>query len=324
MNDFNKSQKQNSSTNYVEYKNELSSINAAALASPENFVNRTEEAYHRNLLSIAESITANSCRLVLLFGPSSSGKTTTSHLLRNIFPQMGIDSVIISLDDFYRGESQAPLLPNGQHDYESVQALNIPEIRQCLMSLIQNHSCDMPQFNFEIRRPHPYRRHVELKENGVAIVEGIHALNPIILQNLPEKGVGKIYISVKQGMRDGSRQLFDANEMRLVRRIVRDYNFRGTTPQRTLQMWPSVMDGERKYIKPYRSSVDYTINSLHLYETCVLKTQAMELLRAVPEQSAQYSTAQRLLKSLEPFVAISQELVPKNSILREFVGGGIY
>ena len=311
-------------TNYVVYRNELSSVNAAAVASPEAFVRSTEEAYFQNLQTIAKSIAVSSCKLVMLFGPSSSGKTTTSYVLQDVLKQSGIESVIISLDDFYRGERQAPLLPNGQHDYESVEALNIPEIEACLLGLIQKNACDMPQFDFEIRMPSIKRRHVELQENGIAIVEGIHALNPVITQNLPAQGVRKIYISVKQGMRDGTRELLDANEMRLVRRIVRDYNFRGTSPQRTLSMWPSVMDGERKYIKPYRGTVDYTINSLHLYETCVLKTQAIELLQAVPETSGQFSAAQNLARSLNLFEPIDSGLVPKNSILREFIGGGIY
>jgi Uridine kinase len=302
----------------------LSSVNAAAVTSPEAFVRSTEEAYLQNLQEIAEGITSSSCKLVMLFGPSSSGKTTTSYVLQSLLQKSGIGSVIISLDDFYRGEYQAPLLPNGQHDYESVEALDVPEIEACLLSLIQKNFCDMPVFDFEVHMPSLSRRHVELKENGVAIVEGIHALNPVITQNLPAQGVRKIYISVKQGMRDGVRELLDANEMRLVRRIVRDYNFRGTGPQRTLSMWPSVMDGERKYIKPYRGTVDYTINSLHLYETCVLKTQAVELLQAVPETSEQFSAAQGLARSLNLFEPIDSGLVPKNSILREFIGGGIY
>ncbi len=313
-------------TDFVEYQNELSWINAAANTSPEAFVTSTEEAYHKNIRDIAKSIseTQDCCKLVMLFGPSSSGKTTTSHLLESAFREIGIGSTIISLDDFYRGESQAPLLPNGQHDYESVNALNVPEIESCLLSLINDNRCDMPVFNFEIRMPYPHRRQVVLKEHDIAIVEGIHALNPVITEKLPANGVSKIYISVKQGIHDGENELFTANGMRLVRRIVRDYNFRGTTPERTLAMWPAVMEGERKYIKPYRNEVDYTINSLHLYETCVLKMQAISILETVQKDSEQYGLAQRLIQSLQKFEPIRYEFVPKISILREFIGGGIY
>ncbi len=312
-------------TNFVEYRNELSRINAAATTAPDAFVAKTEETYLKNIEDIASHISkVENSKLVMLFGPSSSGKTTSSHLLESAFHELGIGSTIISLDDFYRGEHQAPLLPNGQHDYESVHALNVEEVVRCLLGLIENNRCDMPVFNFEIRMPYPHRRQVVLKEHDIAIVEGIHALNPVITEKLPEKGVSKIYISVKQGIMDGKKELFTANDMRLVRRIVRDYNFRGTSPERTLRMWPSVMEGERKYIKPYRSEVDYTINSLHLYETCVLKTQAISILKEVSSKSEQYGEAQKLIQSLSVFEPISGDLVPKKSILREFIGGGIY
>ncbi|MBW7573674.1 uridine kinase family protein [Caproiciproducens faecalis] len=312
--------------NFVEYQNELSKINTAASTQPEAFVVRTEESYHQSIRNIARSIAGQmrDCRLIMLSGPSSSGKTTTSHLLKNAFQSIGIGSTIISLDDFYRGERQAPVLANGQHDYESVDALDVPDVERCLLSLIENHHCTMPVFNFEIHMPYPHKRHVSLREHDIAIVEGIHALNPIFLDKLPKEGVCKIYISVKQGIYEGSRELFNANEMRLVRRIVRDYNFRGAKPTRTLEMWPMVMDGERKYIKPYRSGADYTINSLHTYETCVLVNQAIPLLKTVPADCGQYPLTKKLIESLEKFTPVSSEFVPQDSIIREFIGGGIY
>jgi uridine kinase len=312
--------------NFVEYPNELSRINAAAVSTPEAFVAETEEAYHQNILDIAKNIKEgdSGCKLVMLFGPSSSGKTTTSHLLKSAFQEIGIGSTIISLDDFYLGECQAPLLPNGQHDYECVDALNVPEIKNCLFNLVETNHCDMPVFNFEIHMPYPHKRHVSLEEHDIAIVEGIHALNPIVISQLPADKVKKIYISVKQGINNGEDELFDANDMRLVRRIVRDYNFRGTKPERTLGMWPMVMEGERKYIKPYRSEVDYTINSLLLYETCVLKNQAIPLLQSVSQESDQFDLANKLITSLNEFEPINSSIVPGKSIIREFIGGGIY
>lgn len=312
--------------NFVEYQNELSKINAAATEQPGAFVMQTEEAYHQSIKNIAKNIAKQKqgCRLIMLSGPSSSGKTTTSNLLKNAFQSIGIGSTIISLDDFYRGERQAPVLANGQHDYESVDALDVPEIEKCLLCLMETNHCTMPVFNFEIHMPYPHRRHVSLREHDIAIVEGIHALNPIFIDQLPQQGVCKIYISVKQGIHEGSNELFTANGMRLVRRIVRDYNFRGAKPVRTLEMWPTVMDGERKYIKPYRGDADYTINSLHTYETCVLANQAIPLLKTVPADCGQYSLTQKLIGSLEKFIPISSDFVPKDSIIREFIGGGIY
>lgn len=313
-------------TAFVEYQNELSQINAAASSQPEAFVTQTEGAYHRNIKDIVKSIVEQKkdCKLVMLSGPSSSGKTTTANLLKNAFQEVGVNSTIISLDDFYRGERQAPLLPNGQHDYECVDALDVPDIENCLMSLIEKNQCDMPVFNFEIHMPYPHRRQILLNSQDIAIVEGIHALNPVFIDKLPMRGVCKIYISVKQGIWEGASELFTANGMRLVRRIVRDYNFRGAKPLRTLEMWPSVMDGENRYIKPYRAGVDFTINSLHAYETCVLINQALPLLESVPAGSEQYALTKRLISSLEKFVPISADIVPENSIIREFIGGGIY
>ncbi len=313
-------------TSFVEYQNELSQINAIASTQPEAFVAQTEAAYHQNIRDIAASIAGQrqDCKLVMLSGPSSSGKTTTANLLRNAFQEINVDSTIISLDDFYRGEHQAPLLANGQHDYECLDALNVSEIETCLLNLTEKNRCDTPVFNFEIHMPYPHRRQVVLKEHDIAIVEGIHALNPIFIDKLPVNQVSKIYISVKQGIYEETNELFTANGVRLLRRIVRDYNFRGTKPGRTLQMWPSVMDGERKYIKPFRVGADYTINSLHAYEICVLSNQAIPLLKTISANHEYYDLACRLLSSLEKFVSISAEIVPKNSIIREFIGGGIY
>jgi uridine kinase len=312
--------------NFVEYQNELIKINDAASLNPKEFVLKAEYSYHEDINNIAKNIVNNKkgCKLIMLSGPSSSGKTTTSNLLKDALEKNGIGSTIISLDDFYRGEKQAPILPNGQHDYECVEALNIDEIKKCLLNLVNTNSCVMPIFNFETHTPFPYKRTVTLNENDIAIVEGLHALNPIFRSELPDKGVCKIYISVKQGIISSGRELFTANGMRLIRRIVRDYNFRGAKPERTLEMWPNVMVGERKYIKPFRPDADYTINSLHAYETCVLLNQAIPILKTVDSNDQQYSFCQRLIEILKEFVPINSEFVPKNSIIREFIGGGIY
>lgn len=313
-------------TSFAEYQNELSQINAAASSQPEAFVIRTEETYHNDIKEIATSIVKQKkdCKLVMLSGPSSSGKTTTANLLKAAFQEIGVTSTIISLDDFYRGECQAPLLPNEKHDYECVEALDVQDIENCLLSLMKNNQCEMPIFNFEIHMPFPHRRQVILNPQDIVIIEGIHALNPVIIEKLPISGICKIYISVKQGIQEGPKELFTANGMRLVRRIVRDYNFRGTKPQNTLEMWRSVMDGERRFIKPYRAGADFTINSLHSYETCVLVNQALPLLKTVAAGTGEYDLAKRLIDSLVKFIPISTDLVPEDSIIREFIGSGIY
>lgn len=313
----------NPENKFIEYENNIEKINCAARNGPVSFVQNSESAFHKNIMDIALKIKNEKerCKLVMLAGPSSSGKTTTAHLLTNALKEIGVGSVEISLDDFYLGEYRAPLLPNGQHNYECIEALNVEELKKCLRDLIETNRCSMPVFDFEIRAPYPHKRHITLKDGDIAVIEGIHALNPILFDGLPSLKVHKVYISVKQGVTDGKTQLIGPNDVRLVRRIVRDYNFRGTKPERTLAMWDNVMAGEYKNIKPYRNDADFTINSFHAYELCVLKGQATELLEGVRHGSRFYTAASKLLKALSMFYGIDGSIVPKNSIIREFIGG---
>ncbi len=310
---------------YVAYRNSVEAINRAVETDPAAFVQKVEQEYHRNVMNIAKKIASESpmCKLVMLAGPSSSGKTTTAHLLKKALGEVGVGSVSISLDDFYLGEGLAPLLPNGKHDYECLESLDVAEIQKCLAGLVQNNRCEMPVFDFEQHVPYPHRRQVILHDHEVAVVEGIHALNPQLLSQLSELRVHRIYISVKQGIYSSSGEILGPNDVRLVRRLVRDYNFRRTSPDETLSMWPNVMHGERTYIKPFRKDADITVNSLHTYELCVLKPQAMELLPTVPAESKNYPVAQKLMAGLQRISAIDTDLVPKNSMIREFIGGGM-
>ena len=310
---------------YVAYRNRLEDINRAVRTDASAFVEAAEAAYRKNIAAIAAEIAAENpaCRLIMLAGPSSSGKTTTAHLLKKALVEAGVGCVSISLDDFYLGESLAPMLPNGKRDYECLEALNLKEIQKCLYELVKNNRCEMPVFDFEQHVPYPHRRQVVLHDRDVAVVEGIHALNPLLISALPEFRVHRIYISVKQGVRDSSRDVLGPNDIRLVRRLVRDYNFRGTTPGATIAMWPNVMRGEYRYIKPFRKDADTTVNSFHDFELNVLAEPAVSLLSTVPAGSPEYGTAVRLSEALTRFDPVSQSLVPKSSMIREFIGGGI-
>lgn len=311
---------------YIHYANRLEIINERSGHDPAAFVAQTEQRYHDAVEEAAQQILASTdrCGIVMLAGPSSSGKTTTAHLLADAVKRKGIPAVIVSLDDFYLGERNAPMLKNGQHDYESLQAIDVPRLQSCLLDLMTKRVCEMPVFNFEVHQPHPYTRHVVLREHEVVVVEGLHALNPVISENLPKDRLLKVYISVKQGIDDGEEELLSPKDIRLIRRVVRDYNFRGSMPERTLSMWGNVLDGERKYINPYRPGADLIINSFHAYELGVLAPVAIPLLQAVPDGSPFFSWCKPLLKALERFLPIRTELVPQTSILREFIGGGKY
>ena len=296
-------------------------INRDVQKDPQNLVDKMEACYQEQLLEIAKKL-QNHCKVVLLAGPSGSGKTTTAHMLREQLRSLGTETTIISLDDFYLGIPQTPRLPNGEYDYESVYALNLEEVHRCLLGLLEHGSCEKPNFDFVAGKPFPHRTKIELGKNGIAIVEGIHALNPIIAHNLPLEGLVKIYLSVKQGI-DSDEQhatILGPRDLRFIRRLTRDYKYRGVDPARMISMWDNVCRGEDLYIHPFQHSSDYTINSIHIYEPCVFLSVAMPLLQEIPEHHPKYSYAQDLIKGLRAFVPIDSEKVPSQSLLREFIG----
>ena len=310
---------------YVRHLNQVEAINDCAMRNPQHLIDLSEKSFHQELSNIASDLLKRKAKVVLLAGPSSSGKTTTAHMLGQCLTELGNDAQVISLDDFYKMPQEAPKNADGTPDFESIYALRIDEIQRSLRELMEHSACDKPQFDFHHHCPFKEMQHIELKPGGIAIVEGIHALNPIFSGNIPKEGLIKIYISIKQGIEYKNEQLLGPNEVRMIRRIVRDYAFRSTNPAQTIAMWPSVMNGEYRYIKPFRSQADYTINSLHAYEPCVFRTRAMRLLRDVEEsEGKEYEIAQQLFFVLKLFRSISPELVPKNSLLREFLGGGFY
>ena len=311
---------------YRKFTFHLEQINEAAQNEPAAFVNEVEYAFRENMQMIARDLLRkeSQCRVIMLSGPSSSGKTTTAHILMEELQNLGIGTVIISLDNFYLGRGIAPLLPDGEYDYESIEALNIPEIERCLTSLIQKGCCDMPEYNFPLGRPNEEKKHIELPKNSIAIVEGIHALNPRITGHVPKNGLLKMYISVKQNIKDSRGEVLSHRDIRLIRRIVRDYKHRGVPAEITLGMWGSVCRGEDLFIQPFKRSSHITINSIHMYEPCVLKKYAEPLLMQIPPQNEQYELVQRLIKGLGRFEPIEENLIPNTSLIREFIGGGVY
>lgn len=304
---------------YVKYSAHLENINEMASSEPRGLVADVEAAYRETILEIAKQIHVCGCRIIMLAGPSSSGKTTTSHILTRYLGEMGVRSVTISLDDFFLGAGNAPVLPSGRYDYESIEALDLPLMESCLEDLIFRNRCLMPTFNFEKSRREEAFREVELAPHDVVVVEGIHALNPRVSKGLPEDKIFKIYISVKQGISNLHGEVISARELRFIRRLVRDYNFRSSSPENTLTMWKDVCRGEDIYIQPYKRGADVTINSIHLYEPCVFKAMALPLLRQVGRGHESYAMVERLAQALEQFVSISPELIPNDSLMMEFV-----
>ncbi|MGI6255332.1 MAG: uridine kinase family protein [Acutalibacter sp.] len=312
----------NFASGYVKYINHLEQINDAAVRDPVRMITEVEDAYHDHLENIARNITTHhrDVRVIMLSGPSSSGKTTTAHLLCDYLTQYGAKSHIVSLDNFYRGVGLAPQLPDGKFDYESVKALDQEAIRQCLLDIITTGKFSVPHYDFSLGRPDGEPARFEIGPRDMVIVEGIHGLNPVFTTELPKGSCVKLYVSVKQQIKSINGEVISPMDLRLVRRIVRDIQFRDTSPERTISMWPQVVEGEDRYIRPYRLSADYTVNSIHIYEPCVMRSRAIPLLRAIAEDSPNYRKARSLEARLMRFEPIDEDLVPENSMLREFLG----
>lgn len=312
---------------YIKYTERVKDINDAAVNAPEDMVMQMERQYRKRIDEIADFLSNNGRRgnkLLMLAGPSSSGKTTTACMLCERLEWLGIRARRISLDEFFLGKANTPTLPDGTPDFESVRALNLPLMRECLLGLVNDGECYMPHFNFIKQAPDDELVHVKLGYNDVVIVEGIHALNPLVTDCLPEDSMLKVYISVKQGINEGDTEILTAQDIRLCRRLVRDMLFRGTAPEYTMELWPKVLIGEDQNIQPYKRLANVTINSLHIYEPCVISQIALPLLRRIKSDSIYFEQAMQLIEKLSMFRPLPTECVPKNSLLREFIGNGVY
>lgn len=303
-------------------RNDVRVINALAAEGPAHIIELGDRRFQKHVQAVARQILQNGARLVLLAGPSSSGKTTTAHMLAQALTELGHPAQIISTDDFYLGAAHAPLRPDGTPDLECPQAMDLAALQQCLRDLVRTGGCDTPVFDFARQMSVPNGRTVRLAENGVAVVEGIHALNPLLTKLVPdERRIMRVFLSVRQEVRNGAEVLLKPAQVRLIRRIVRDHNFRSTSPVQTLRMWPSVMEGEARYISPWRKHADAAINSLHAYEFGVLRAYALPLLQTAEDADpAICREAQDLAFALMLFTPIPPALVPQTSLIREFIG----
>ncbi len=320
---------QNITNSYRRYALTLDQINEYAKTDPRGFVLMAEEAYRTDISDIAKSIlnSKNRCKVIMLAGPSASGKTTTAHILREEFEKLGCGSEIISMDNFYHGKDSCPKTPSGKPDFETVHALNIPLIETCISELLEFGRCDIAQFDFAKSSPKQETVRVNLGNDSIAVIEGIHALNPLFTRHVRSTlGLKKIYISVKQGIRGSNRSgyLLTAAELRLFRRVVRDYKFRGSSAEHTLGMWDNVLFGEKKYIVPFKYSGDITINSIHIYEPCITAAEAVPILEEISPESEEYGYSRHLIERAKQFVEIPESYVPEDSLMREFLGKGKY
>ena len=262
--------------------------------------------------------------MVLIAGPSSSGKTTSCKRLSIQLLTNGIKPVGISLDDYFVDREKTPHDESGDYDYESLYALNIPLLNQQMNALFKGEEVELPKYNFQTGRSEWSGKRLKLKGNEVLVVEGIHALNPELTADIPNEQIYRVYASALTTILIDTHNYVPTTDNRLLRRIVRDYKYRGVSAQETIRRWPSVRAGENKWIFPFQENADAMFNTAMLFELAVLKSQAEPLLEQVPENVPEHSEAYRLLKFLKYFKPIPFKQVPPTSLLREFLGGSSF
>lgn len=302
----------------------LQSINCIAAEDPKSFIAHAESDFERAVQTLAEKIRdTDGCKMIMLAGPSASGKTTTADMLTQTLSALGIKAHSISIDNFYKDQRESPSNHDGTPDYETVHALDLPLWSRCMDELLVKGKTQLPLFDFVTGRRSPQNLALDLGTNDLVIMEGIHALNPLINEAIPHDKSLRVYISVSSRVysEDGGVVLSKRN-LRLIRRLVRDFRFRASSVENTFRLWESVLKGEDNYLFPYKYNADVFIDSTHSYEPCVFRDLAIPLLQTVPGDCTFCGLAGELIMRLESFEPLPVQMVPKNSLLREFIGVG--
>ena len=290
-----------------------------------NLINVSEALQEKKLTEIADEIASRKdVKLVLLAGPSSSGKTTTCKRLSIQLLANGIKPLQISLDDYFVDREHTPKADKGEYDYESIYALNLKLINDQFNALFRGEEIELPKYNFQTGRSEKSGKKLRMEPNNVLVVEGIHALNPELTAQIPEAQKFRVYVSALTTILLDDHNYIPTTDNRLLRRIIRDYKYRGVNAQETIHRWPSVRAGENKWIFPYQENADVMFNSAMLFELAVIKQQAEPLLEQVPENCEEYSEAYRLRKFLKYFQPVPNRDIPPTSLLREFLGGSSF
>ena len=283
-----------------------------------------EALHEKKYAEIADQVRQSGARMVLLAGPSSSGKTTSCRRLSVQLAVLGYDVNQMSLDDYFLGRDRTPKQANGEYDFECVEALDIPLLNEHLNALFRGEEVKIPTYDFVKGEPYYSGKTLKLGPRSILVVEGIHALNPKLTAEIDESLKFKVYVSALTQLSVDDQNIIHGTDNRLVRRIVRDNNFRGWNAYETLRRWPDVVRGERKHIFPYQENANVMFNSALLYELGVLKRYAEPLLKQVPEDSTEYASARQLLNFSELILPIDDKFIPYNSIMREFLGGSAF
>ncbi len=312
---------------------ELSNVGDFNVACNEGFatdlINVSEALQEKKISHIADDIynrgkNGDRVKMVLISGPSSSGKTTFSKRLSIQLMTNGLHPFPISLDNYFVNREETPRDENGNYDYESLYALDLKFFNEQLQALLRGEEVELPRFNFSTGKREFKGDKLKIHENTILILEGIHALNPELTPQIPDANKYKVYVSALTTISLDDHNWIPTTDNRLLRRIIRDFNYRGYSAQETISRWPSVRAGEDKWIFPYQENADAMFNSALLFEFAVLRRYAEPILNAVPRNCPEYSEAYRLLKFIKYFVPVQDKEIPPTSLLREFLGGSSF
>lgn len=282
------------------------------------------ETYFDGVVQNIASFHNHNLKVLTIAGPTSSGKTTIALKLSRELSKLGITAKIISMDNFYRGVHDMERKADGKPNFEVLEAIDVDLLIKCIHEAIKYNKTKLPCFNFVKGAREEELIDFELGEHEIMIIEGIHGLNPKIVDNFPKENFKSIYITIGEKVYLPNDITFSKRDIRLLRRLVRDYKYRGASPELTFSLWETVRESESLYIFPYEPNADIKINSLYRYELSVIRQQAETLLSGISQGSPYYARASELMNKLSHVPYIDESLVPESSLVREFIGGSIY
>lgn len=302
--------------------NILQRINSSLKTNAKGFIAACENAYKEQIDRLVETILSDEDNKILMIaGPSGSGKTTTAHILKETLEKKGKKTQVISLDNFFKSLCDRDILSDGSLDFESVNALNIDEITRSFNELITKGESLLPEFDFVNAKSIPNKFKLDIRNGGLLIVEGIHALNPEITKHLPQKNLFKIYVSVTTPILDeDGRTVLTGRKIRLMRRTIRDSKFRDKTINETLSLWSGVVEAENKNIRSFKKYADFCVTTLHPFEPALYKKRFTQMIKDVTDDTPNCDYARMAAKGLENFAEIDENLIPETSLIREFIG----